>query len=187
MNPNIEASVIATQGRAYGLEMYLKKNVGKLTGWASYTLAKTERKSPEINQGGWYPARQDRRHELSLVGIYEFSPKYTLSATWVYFTGDAVTFPTAKFNLDGQNFFYYSERNGYRLPNYHRADIGLTRKLNSNKNRESDINFSIYNLYNRRNAFMLNVRENYQNTGKTEVVKTALFGIVPSITYNFKF
>jgi hypothetical protein len=187
MNPNIEASVRATQGRAYGLETYLKKNVGKLTGWASYTLAKTERKSPEINQGGWYPARQDRRHELSLVGIYEFSPKYTLSATWVYFTGDAVTFPTAKFNLDGQNFFYYSERNGYRLPNYHRADIGLTRKLKSSKKRESDINFSIYNLYNRRNAFMLNVIENYQNTGNTEVVKTALFGIVPSITYNFKF
>jgi hypothetical protein len=187
MNPNIEASVIATQGRAYGLEMYLKKNVGKLTGWASYTLAKTERKSPEINQGGWFPARQDRRHELSLVGIYELSPKYTLSATWIYFTGDAVTFPTAKFRLDGETYFYFSERNGYRMPNYHRADIGLTKKLKSRKRWESDLNFSIYNLYNRRNAFMLNVRENYLNTGNTEVVKTALFGLVPAVTYNFKF
>ncbi|MBK8926305.1 MAG: TonB-dependent receptor [Crocinitomicaceae bacterium] len=201
LNPTVEGELLYGRGRAYGMEFLLRKKSGKFTGWVAYTLAKTERLFDEINNNTWYPARQDRRHDISLVGIYTLNDRLTFSATWVFYTGNAVTFPSGKYEIDGQIVNYYTERNGYRMPNYHRLDVGIT--LN-NKNYKivkdpttgeekqvpkrwgSSWNLSVYNAYARENAYSISFQEN-EETGQTEAVQLALFKVIPSITYNFKF
>ena len=201
LNPTVEGELLYGRGRAYGMEFLLRKKKGKFTGWVAYTLAKTERLFDEINNNTWYPARQDRRHDLAIVGIYTLNDRLTFSGTWVYQTGNAVTFPSGKYEIDGQIVNYYTERNGYRMPDYHRLDLGVT--LN-NKNYkividpetgqekrvprrwESSWNLSVYNAYARENAYSISFKENPE-TGQTEAVQLALFKIIPSLTYNFKF
>src|SRR5690606_4281955 len=104
----------------------LKKKYGRFNGWVGYTLSRSERKFEQINKGNFYPARQDRTHDVSLVGIFELNPKWTFSGTWVYNTGNAISFPSGKYNLNGNVYNYYTERNGYRMPSYHRLDLGAT-------------------------------------------------------------
>ncbi|UKN03359.1 TonB-dependent receptor [Paracrocinitomix mangrovi] len=201
LNPAVEGELLFGIGRAYGVEFLLKKRRGKFTGWVSYTLSRTEKKFTEINSNNWFPARQDRTHDISIVGMYNINDQFTVSATWVYYTGNAVTFPSGKYEIDGHVVNYYSERNGYRMPDYHRADIGMTfyhKKYKEIEDPEtgeikqvpkkwlSSWNFSIYNLYARENAFSITFEENAE-TGQTEAVQLALFKIVPSISYNFKF
>src|SRR3546814_14699855 len=111
-------------GRAYGVELYLKKQKGKLNGWLSYALAKSERQFEGINGGAWFAARQDRTHDVSAVGMYQLSPRWNLSATFVYSTGTAVTFPSGKYSVDGRTLWYYPDRNGYLLPDYQRPEHG---------------------------------------------------------------
>jgi hypothetical protein len=187
LNPNIEAELVFGKGRAYGAELFLRKNKGNFTGWISYTLSKSERQYDEINNGNWFSARQDRIHNFSVVGMYQLSPTLTLSANWVYSTGDAVTFPTGKYSIDGAIINLFSSRNEDRMPDYHRLDLGLTWTLSNKPGWRSDISFSIYNVYNRRNAYTITFQESKSNPGTTEAVRLALFGIVPSITWNFKF
>ena len=164
----------------------LEKTKGKLTGWLSYTLSKSERQFDEINNGTWFSARQDRTHDISIVGIYEVTPRLSLSASWVYNTGDAVTFPAGKYFIDDNLVNLYSERNGDRMPDYHRLDLGATLKLNNKKeSNSSELNLSIYNAYHRLNAYSITFDEN--QAGTTEATRLALFGIVPSVTWNFKF
>ena len=184
-NTDIESELVFGRGRAYGIEFLLEKTKGKLTGWMSYTLSKSERQYDEISNGEWFSARQDRTHDFSIVGIYEISPKLSLSATWVYNTGDAVTFPEGKYFIDGNLVNLYSERNGDRMPNYHRLDLGLTWALETKRLTSSELNFSIYNLYNRKNAYSIDFDTN--DAGVTEATRLALFGVVPSVTWNFKF
>lgn len=184
---NIEMQLLYGIGRAYGLELLLKKKRGDFTGWLSYTLSKTERKIEGINQGNWYNARQDRTHELAMVGSYKLSTKWNLSATWTYYTGEAVTFPGGKYNLDSKVFFYYTERNGYRMPSYHRLDLGANMQLSNKANYKSELSFSLYNAYGRRNPYAISFREAETDPSKTEVVRTTLFRFLPSITYNFNF
>lgn len=187
-NQYMEGDLLYGIGRAYGLEGYLRKNTGKLHGWISYTLAKSERQFDEIDAGQWFRARQDRTHDISVVGMYELSKKWTLGATFVYYTGNAVTFPSGKYEVDGKTMFYYTERNGYRMPNYHRLDLAATYEPVSSKKRfQSSWTFGVYNAYNRRNAYIIDFRENEINTNVTEAYKIALFGIIPSVTWNFKF
>ena len=164
-----------------------KKTSGKLNGWISYTVSKTERKIEGINNNNWYNARQDRTHDIAIVGMYQLNQKWVLSANWIFYTGDAVTYPTGKYRIDNEVYFYYSERNGYRMPNYHRLDIGATKQLRTGKRFTSELNFSIYNAYGRANAYQINFRESEDDPTKTEAVKTTLFTFVPSISYNFKF
>lgn len=183
----IESQLLFGIGRAYGLELQLKKKVGKLTGWVSYTLSKTERKIDGINNNNWYNARQDRTHDISVVASYQLNKKWTLSGNWIYYTGDAVTFPAGKYTIDNQVTFYYTERNGYRMPNYHRLDLGATCQLKAKKNRTSELAFSIYNAYGRENAYTITFRESTTDPGRTEAVQTSLFKMIPSISYNFKF
>src|SRR5690606_35085588 len=130
---------------------------------------------------------QDRTHDLSVVGIYDISPKWSISALFVFYTGSAVTFPSGKYQIDGQTYFMYTQRNGYRMPNYHRLDLGATWNIKNTKKFESSLNISIYNVYARENAYSISFRENEDDPTKTEAVRTALFRLVPSITYNFKF
>jgi hypothetical protein len=185
-NEDIESELVFGKGRAYGVEFLLEKTKGKLTGWASYTLSKSERQYDEINNGEWFSARQDRTHDISIVGIYQASPRLSLSASWVYNTGDAVTFPTGKYFIDDNLVNLYSERNGDRMPDYHRLDLGATWKFNTkNTSSSSELNFSIYNAYSRKNAYSITFDTN--EAGTAEATRLALFGIVPSVTWNFKF
>ncbi len=185
-NPDIEAQIVIGKGRAYGGEFLFRKKTGKFTGWISYTLLKSQRKFNEINNGQWFSARQDRTNDISVVATYQIFPKLNISASWVYYTGDAVTFPVGKYYVDGVLMNLYSGRNADRMPDYHRLDIGVTWTIKDNKKFYSELNFSVYNAYNRKNAYTITFKEN-ETTGQTEAERLALFGIVPSITWNFKF
>ena len=187
-NRQLEGELLFGIGRAYGLEWYLRKNGGKLNGWVSYTLSKSERLIDGINEGEWFNARQDRTHDLSIVGIYELSKKWTLGATFVFNTGNAVTFPSGKYELDGKSMFYYTERNGYRMPNYHRLDLSASYDPKiKNKRFLGSWTFGLYNVYNRKNAYIIDFRDKEGSSNATEAYKVALFGIIPSVTWNFKF
>jgi hypothetical protein len=183
----IDAQLLFGKGRAYGIEFLAKKKSGKLSGWIGYTLSKTERKIEGINGDDWYNARQDRTHDISIVAMYDLNKKWTFSANWVYYTGDAITFPVGKYRVDGKTIFYYTERNGYRMPDYHRLDIGATWTIKRNAKSTHDLTFSVYNTYGRENAYVIDFRDSETNPEQTEVVQTALFKYIPSITYNFKF
>ncbi len=185
-NEDIEASIVSGDGRSYGLEFYLKKKYGKLTGWLSYTLARTEILIPEISPL-WYPTSYDKTHDVALVMSYELTRRLSLSGSWIYFTGNAVTFPSGKYEFDGYLASYYTERNGYRMPDYHRLDFNLHLAGKERKRFKSSWDFSVYNAYNRYNAYLIQFRESESQAGTTEAVKLSLFGIVPSITWNFEF
>ncbi len=187
LNEKVESQLVFGTGRAYGIELFIKKKTGKLNGWIGYTLSRTERTFDEINEANWFPSKQDRTHDISIVGIYNLSKKWTFSATWVYNTGNAVTFPSGKYVIDGLTIPLYTDRNGYRMPDYHRLDLGVTLKSQKEKKYESSWNFSVYNAYARKNAYSIDFRENENDPTKTEAVRMALFQIVPSVTYNFKF
>lgn len=187
-NKYMEGDLLYGKGRAYGVEFLLRKNKGKLNGWIGYTLARSERQFDQINDGEWYAARQDRTHDISVVGIYQLSPKWNVGATFVFNTGNAITFPSGKYQVNGTTMFYYTERNGYRMPNYHRLDLSANYEPKSeNKRFNSSWSFGLYNAYNRRNAYIIDFRESEQNPNVTEAYKIALFGIIPSVTWNFKF
>ena len=185
-NEDIEASIAAGDGRSYGMEFYLKKKLGRLTGWISYTLAKTEILIPEIS-ALWYPASYDKTHDAALVVSYDLTKRLSLSGSWIYYTGNAVTFPSGKYQFDGYLASYYTERNGYRMPNYHRLDLNLHLAGKGTNRFKSSWDFSVYNAYNRHNAYLISFREKADQPGTTEAVKLSLFGIVPSFTWNFEF
>ena len=184
-NPHIESDLTFGKGRAYGAEFFLKKKKGDLTGWISYTLAKSERQFDDINDGDWFSARQDRTHDLSIVAMYQITPRLSASASFVYYTGDAVTFPIGKYYIDGALVNLYGERNSERMPDYHRLDLGLTYELKGNDRFSNDLTFSIYNVYNRNNAYSITF--DVDDTGTPQATQLSLFGIVPSITWNFRF
>ncbi len=187
LNETVESQLLFGKGRAYGMEFMLKKKTGKLTGWISYTLSKTERKINGINNNKWYNATQDRTHDIAIVGTYQLNKKWTLSGNFVFYTGNAVTFPSGKYQVNGQTAYYYNSRNADRMPNYHRLDFGATMQLKKTKKWTKELVFSLYNVYGRENAFAINFKDNKDNPNKTEIVRTSLFRWVPSISYNFKF
>jgi CarboxypepD_reg-like domain/TonB-dependent Receptor Plug Domain len=184
---DLESELLYGKGRAYGLELYLKKRTGKFTGWVSYTLSKTERLIDGINDNNWYAAKQDRTHDVSIVGMYQLTSRWSLASNFVYNTGNAVTFPSGKYTVADQTTFYYTERNGYRLPNYHRLDFSATYEKPSKRKLQGSWNFSLYNVYGRENAYTINFQDSETNPGQTVAVQTSLFKWVPSVTYNFKF
>lgn len=186
-NDAIETQLLYGKGRAYGVEFQVKKRNGRLNGWISYTLSKTERKIPGINYDRWYNSRQDRTHDVAIVAMYQAGKKWLLSATWIYYTGDAVTYPAGKYTINGQVYFYYTDRNSYRMPDYHRLDLGATLQLKKKKRFTSELNISVFNAYNRANAYEIEFRKSETDPDRTEAVQTSLFKMVPSISYNFKF
>ncbi len=184
---HVESQILEGKGRSYGLELFVKKKYGNLTGWISYTLSRSENKIEGINNFSWYPIRYDKTHEVSFIAIYKISQRLTLSGVWTYATGNAVTFPSGKYLVDNNPIPYYTERNGYRMPAYHRLDLSLNLNGKQHKKYKSSWDFSVYNVYNRYNAYIISFRESENVPGSTEAVKLSLFGIVPSITYKFKF
>ncbi len=186
-NENVESQLIYGKGRAYGIELFAKKKVGQLTGWISYTLSRTERQFAGVNNDTWYPATQDRTHDLSVVAIYKLNKKWTLSADFVYYTGNAVTWPSGKYQVNGQVAFLYTSRNGYREPPYNRLDLGATLQGKKTKKFDSNWNFSLYNAYGRENPYSISFQQDPADPSRTQAIQYALFRWVPSITYNFKF
>jgi hypothetical protein len=184
---DVESVLLYGIGRAYGLELLLKKKEGRLTGWIGYTLSKTERKIDGINEGKWYNARQDRTHDISVVGIYDLNERWSISGVFVYNTGDAVTYPTGKYNLQGQTLYQYAARNANRMPAYHRLDFSATYEKNKTKRRHGSWNFSLYNVYGRENAYRISFKDDPNDPTRTQIIRTALFKWVPSVTYQFKF
>ncbi len=187
LNENAEAELLFGKGRSYGLEILCKKDAGIFTGWISYTLSRSEKRFDEINDGSWYPARQDRTHDIAIVANVKASKRVTLSATWVYYTGNAITFPSGKYIMDGNIINYYTSRNGYRMPAYHRLDVGATILLKERRKYRSELNFGLFNAYGRKNAYSILFRTNEDKPTQTEAVKLYLFSVIPSITWNFKF
>ncbi len=187
LNELIEGEFVYGKGRSYGLELQLQKKKGKFTGWLSYTLSRALRTFDAIDNGREFSARQDRIHDISLVTMYNLTERVALSAAWIYYTGDAVTFPSGKYELNGTVIPYYTERNGYRMPDYHRLDLGATFYFKEREKFEHNLNLSIYNAYNRENAYTITFQEAENDPTQTEAIQTTLFKIIPSITYNFNF
>lgn len=183
LNEKIEAMIISGVGRSYGLEFLLEKTKGKFTGWASYTLSRSEQKIDGINSGQWYRSNVDKPHDVSLVGSYEISDRLFLSGAFVYGTGRPVTWPTGQYTINDELYPLYSGRNEQRMPDYHRMDLNLTYKT---KKQNGQWDFSIYNVYNRKNAYSIDFRNN-PDTNENEAVMTYLFGIIPSVSYSLNF
>ena len=193
-NNAIEQVILPGTARAYGLELLLRKNTGRFTGWLAYTFSKSEQRTPGrtpeetgINNSNWYSTPYDKPHDFSFTGSYEISKKWQLNTNFVYQTGLPTTYPTGQYRFENLSIPVFSPRNSNRLPAYHRLDISATYvPQRNNKRLKSSWNFGIYNVYNRMNAVSLSFRKN-EDSGNNEAVRLSLFGIIPSVTYNFKF
>ena len=163
------------------MELSARKNGGRLTGWMNYTLSWSKAKVEGINGGEWYNANNDRRHDINIVANYQLSKRWSLNASWVFNTGQAFTAPSGKYKIDDMWVYYYTERNGYRAPDYHHLDIGAVWKKQY-KRTTQEWAFSIYNIYNHYNPFLID----FDNSGTT-ATQYSLFGIVPSVSFNIKF
>lgn len=189
LNTKLEGEIRTGQAYSYGLEFLVRLNEEKLNGWVSYTWSRTFRDIAEINGGDPYPAPYDKPHNLSIVLNYNIHPRWSISANWVYATGAPVTFPTGRAEIGGKIVPIYSDRNQYRYQDYHRLDMSVIfyskpvpgRKFNW------DLNFSVYNAYNRHNTWTVNFYQDDDNPNVTKAEKVYLFGIIPSITFNFHF
>jgi len=186
-NTPLDPKLLVGDGRAYGIELNLKKKVGKFTGWISYTLSRSEIQILGINNNSWYASTQDHTHNLSVVGIYQINKKWAASSDFVFYTGGAVTFPSGKYNVNGYPVFLYTSRNGYRMPDYNRLDISFTKQLKPHKRYTSELVYSLYNAYGRENPYIINFQQDPNDLAKTQAVQYSLFRWVPSISYNFKF
>lgn len=191
----IETEILNGESRAYGLELLLRKNEGPLTGWISYTLSKSEQRTPGgkaggpgINNGDWYNTPFDRTHDISLTGAYQLNEKWSFGTNVIFQTGRPVTYPNGQYQYEGISVASYSDRNVDRLPAYYRLDVSATYRPNRrpDKRWKGEWVFGIYNVFNRKNAAAISFGQNFE-TGANEAARTAIFGIVPSITYNFKF
>ncbi len=189
LNELLEGELINGIGRAYGLELYFKKATGDLTGWISYTLSRSERKSPGINDNEWYASRFDRLHNLYIVTQYRYNDHWDFAANFVYSTGTPTTFYTGQYSVQGYSIpdAGTNARNNVRNPDYHRLDLSATYTKRKSNKWESSWVFSIYNAYNRRNPFSIYFQNNFQNSGLNQAIRFSVIGsIVPAISYNFK-
>jgi len=205
VNDNTDNLLVFGTGRAYGIELFIKKSAGKFTGWIGYTLAKTERTFPDLNGGKVFAAKYDRRHDLSIVGTYKLNERWTFSSAFIYATGNTLTLPTSWYIQDQNLLYNYGDRNATRMAPYHRLDISATLYSKPTKKRtdfatnlEVDVKkkfrsnwaFSVYNVYNRANPFFLYVDNDGSFASgdvKITVKQVSLFPIIPSVTWNFEF
>ena len=194
-NKAIEQVLLNGHSRSYGLELLLRKNKGRFKGWLAYTLSKSEQQTPGrtanepgINNGAWYNTPFDKTHDISITSSYELNEKWKLNANFLFQTGQPTTYPNGQYTYNGLVIPTYEARNSSRLPAYHRLDVSATfnPKPNKNKGWRGEWVFSVYNLYNRKNAQSLNFRQNV-DTGQNEALKLSIFGVIGAVTYNFKF
>ncbi len=195
-NSNSDGAFTFGNGDSYGLELLIKKTKGKTTGWIGYTLSKTTRYFDEVNEGIAFPAKYDRRHDLSITAKHKLSEKWTLSSVFVYATGNAITLPTERYMVGGNIYTEYTSRNGFRMKPYHRLDIGATYTPKKKKRFQSSWSFSIYNVYSRKNPYFIyfalesaeGQEGSIQNGDLTpKAYQVSIFPILPSVTWNFNF
>ena len=192
LNPRVETQMVSGVGRAAGLELLVRRPAGRINGWVSYTLGRSEQKfaipaaagggSGGINDGRWYPGPFDKTHTLNVVAMGDLGRKWLGGATFMLSTGLPTTFPSARYSIDGLLVTEFGPRNAGRLPAYHRLDLNATRRF-----RHGELQLGVLNAYNRFNAQSLRFRQQAQNPNVTEAVQTSIFGIVPSVSYAFHF
>jgi hypothetical protein len=187
---NVDNQFTFGKGWSYGTELFIKKNYGKINGWIGYTLSWTNRQFEELNAGNPFPTKYDRRHDASVVLTYELSKRLTFGLVWVYATGSALSLPEQRYFIEGRIVSDYGDRNAFRMDAYHRMDFSLTLKGREKKKFKSDWVLSVFNLYNRKNPYFIY----FANDGNAidgsldiQAKQIALFGILPSISWNFKF
>ncbi|WP_229208748.1 hypothetical protein [Dyadobacter luticola] len=200
---NLEDNVATGRGWAYGSEFLIQRKIGRLSGWVGYTLSWTKWQFPDLNFGKIFYPRYDRRHDLSIVGIFEANDHITLSATWIYGTGNALTLPISRFtgvkeyffgvqdpkgsNMSGMQVTEYGDRGNFRAQAFHRLDLAVQFRKKK-KRHERTWEFGVYNAYNRHNPFFYDIaQKEYGNGTKTSLKKISLFPVLPSFSYNFKF
>jgi len=189
LNPHMEIQVLKGIGQSYGTEFYLEKKYGKFAGWISYTLSRTTKKINGINNNKSFPATYDKRHNLSVVIVYQLSKGWNIGSTFKFTSGGYITIPEGSFLYYGASFNYYTARNGYKLPPYHRLDISFTYKNPKKQLRiwKPEWNFGIYNLYGRRNIFSLFIRQDDYDLDTSRAYRMYLYSITPYLTFNFRF
>jgi len=187
---NLDNSLTFGSGRAYGIELFAKKALGKTTGWVGYTLSYTTRIFPELNLGESFFARYDRRHDISVVANHELTKKWTLAAIFVYSSGNLLWMPTSQYFFEGNFVAQYDTRNNFRMPAYHRLDLSATYIAKDTPKYKSSWNFSIYNVYSRLNPYFIYIDTSgnpVDGTLKAQAKMVSLVPIIPSVTYNFSF
>ncbi len=195
VNELLEADLIEGKGRSYGLEFQLEKKKGKLTGWLSYTLSRSERFAEGINNNKWFASRFDQTHNMSATAFYELNKRWTFSANFVINSGTPATFPTDRIEQQGYVIpnIASGARNNVRIPTYHRLDVAATLKGKERKKWSGEWVFSVYNVYNKRNPFSIYFQQNELRSPigtpiTTEAVRLSVIGsFIPSVAYNFKF
>ncbi len=189
LNPEIDGETRIGEARSAGVEFLVQMNLNKLNGWVSYTYSKTERTIAGINNNKPYPAPYDKPHNVAVVLNYPLTRELHVGANWIYSTGNPVTFPTGRYEIMGSVLPIYSNRNAYRMPDYHRLDVSITwtKPPKPNKKWQSEWNISVYNAYGRHNAWAINFVPDEINPNITRAELTYLFSYIPSLTYNFKF
>lgn len=183
---DLEKLILGGKGRSYGMELMLRKNTGRLTGWISYTLSKTQTRIDGINDNRWYDASNDRRHDLNVVAMYDLTDRWSLSASFLYASGQALSVPDAKYELSGATIYYYGSRNSYRTPATHRLDISANYR-HVGKKLTYEWSIGIYNLYNHYNPYMIYFEDCPDKPSGTRAVQYSMYGIVPSVSYTLKF
>jgi hypothetical protein len=187
---DIEESFVFGDGRSYGAEFFVRKSRGDVTGWIGYTLSWTWRYFDDLNEGERFPATYDRRHDLSAVVTWDLNERWTLASVFVYGTGQATTVPVSTYIIEGDLVNEYGDRNGFRLRPYHRLDFSATYSPVKKRDFDWDLNFSVYNIYNRKNPFFIYYDiEGEVLEGEVSIAakQVSLFPVIPSVTWNFKF
>jgi len=189
LNQYLEGELRIGKGYSYGIETIIRKNEGRLSGWVSYTYSRSFRLVPEINNGRWYVSPYDKPHNFNIVANYGITSRIMASATWIYATGLPVTFPTGKATIGNAIIPIYSDRNSYRMEDYHRLDLSISLKSREKPGKiwHSELNLSVYNVYNRHNTWAINFVQDPANPYMTYAEKTYLFAIIPALTYTFRF
>lgn len=189
LNPEVEGQLRFGKAYSYGLELMTSKTKGKIQGWISYTLSKTTKEFPDLNGGNPFPSYFDRRHNISVNLNYNFNKRIRLSTNWIYLSGTPITLPVGRYIFGNMVVPLYSGKNTYRMPDYHRLDLGLILRSKPKPGRKfsGEWSFSVYNTYNRKNAWMIYFQPDENNNLVTEAVKLYMFPVIPAISYNFKF
>ncbi len=183
---NLESIILGGKGRSYGVEFMIRKNNGPLTGWIAYTYSKTQSKIDGINDGKWYDASNDRRHNISATASYHFNNKWEVSGIWSFASGQPLTLPDVKFELSGITCYYFSGRNTYKTPPSHHLDLSAT-YTHVGKKMTYQWSFGVYNLYNRYNPFVIYFTDDSSKPSGTKAVQQSLYGILPFVSYTLKF
>ncbi|MDE6692320.1 MAG: TonB-dependent receptor [Muribaculaceae bacterium] len=185
-NIALESVILGGKGRSRGIELMLRKNVGRLTGWVAYTLSHTQTRIPGINDDAWYNASNDRRNDLAVTAICSLTDRWNLSGSWIFLSGQPLTAPDVKYEVAGETCYYYSQRNSYKTPPVHRLDLSAT-YTNVGPKFTTEWAFGIYNAYCRYNPYVVYFRNDPTKPSGTQAVQQAMYGLVPSVSYTIKF